>query len=84
MTYLWHDIVGNLGVLLLLSSYFLLQIERLSARSITYSLVNALGAGMILVSLLVEFNLSAFVVELTWLLISVYGVIRRMFPCAAE
>jgi len=79
--YHWHDLVGNAGVLLVLYCYLMLQLGRLPARSLSYSVLNGLGAGFILVSLLVEFNLSAFIVEFVWLLISVYGVIRR--PSAA-
>lgn len=76
MAYELHDFLGNVGVVLILLSYLLLQIEKMSATSLLYSLVNALGAGLILVSLLHDFNLSAFIVEVVWLLISVYGLTR--------
>ncbi len=76
MTYGWHDLLGIIGVVLILATYMLLQLEKLPVTRASYSITNGLGAFFILVSLVNEFNLSAFVVELAWLLISVYGLIR--------
>ena len=80
--YEWHDLVGNVGVVLVLGVYLLIQTDRLDARSKSYSLFNALGAGFITVSLLVDFNLSAFIVEIAWLVISLYGLARRFTQAA--
>jgi hypothetical protein len=74
MTYEWHDFVGNVGVLLILASYLLLQMQRLSALGWVYSVANGVGALLVLISLTQEFNLSAFLMELVWLLISIYGL----------
>jgi hypothetical protein len=74
--YAWHDLVGNLGVVMILGTYFALQVGRLDAKSVAYSALNALGAGLITVSLLFDFNLSAFVVEAAWVAVSVYGLVR--------
>jgi len=76
--YEWHDLVGNLGVAMILGTYFALQVGRLDAKSIAYSALNALGAGSITVSLLFDFNLSAFVVEAAWVAVSLYGLARSM------
>ncbi len=76
MTYGWHDLLGNIGVVLILATYMLLQLEKLSATSFLYSVTNGLGASLILVSLIYEFNLSAFIIEAFWLLISIYGIVR--------
>lgn len=78
MSYGWHDVLGNIGVLLVLGTYLLLQLERIAANAIPYSLVNAVGAALIIVSLTQDFNLSAFVIETAWLIISVYGVARSL------
>jgi hypothetical protein len=77
MEYQWHDVIGNLGVIAILATYVLVQIDRLDARTVGYSVLNALGAGFIVVSLIFDFNLSAFLVETAWLVISVYGIVRR-------
>ena len=76
--YAWHDLVGNLGVLMILGTYFALQADRIDAKSVAYSALNALGAGSITVSLLFDFNLSAFVVEAAWVAVSVYGLARAV------
>ena len=75
MGYTWYDFVGNVGVFLLLLAYLLLQLNRLSSDQLSYSLLNGLGATLIGVSLVFEFNLSAFVIEVFWLLISIVGVV---------
>jgi len=76
--YAWHDLMGNLGVLLIVGSYFQLQINRISSSSPVYSLVNASGAALVLVSLSYDFNLSAALVESFWLLISLMGLFLRI------
>lgn len=75
--YEWHDFVGNLGVLCILGTYLGLQLERLTATGYPYSYINGLGAVLILVSLMYDFNLSSFIIEVFWLLISVLGILRR-------
>jgi hypothetical protein len=76
MNYQWYDFVGNIGVALILGSYLLLQIDKVDSKSAAYSLCNAIGAVLILVSLYFAFNLSSFVIEIFWLLISLYGLLH--------
>ncbi len=76
MTYEWHDLVGNIGVFCILAAYLLLQLEQLKADQLIYLLLNAAGAALILISLAVSFNLSAFIIEACWLLISLVGLYR--------
>jgi hypothetical protein len=84
MTYEWHDFVGNLGVLLVLGTYLLVQLDRLDIRRPVYSICNALGAILIIVSLLHDFNLSSFVIEIVWLAISLLGLFRWWRQAAAN
>ena len=77
--YEWHDLVGNVGVLFVLVTYFGVQIERIPVTGYLYSSLNALGSLLIIISLLVDFNLSAFVVEFSWLLLSLIGIARRFY-----
>ncbi|MCE7949930.1 MAG: hypothetical protein DYH18_02330 [Xanthomonadales bacterium PRO7] len=72
----WSDAVGLLGVVLILLAYYLLQSGRMRGNALPHQLLNAIGAILILVSLLYEFNLSAFLMELAWLLLSIYGIVR--------
>lgn len=76
MNYQWHDLAGNLGVSLIVLAYLALQLGKTDPEKLGFSVVNAAGAGLVLVSLWNEFNLSAFLVEVFWLLISVLGMAR--------
>lgn len=70
------DAIGTAGVAIIIVTYLLLQTDRIDSRKAPYSVLNAGGSGMIIVSLWFDFNLAAFIVEFFWLLISVYGLAR--------
>lgn len=76
MNYGLLDFVGIVGVVVIVVTYLLLQLERLRSDDLAYSLLNALGGSFIAVSLLVNFNLSAFLMEVIWVLISLIGIYR--------
>jgi hypothetical protein len=76
MQYAWYDFAGNIGVALMVLGYLLLQAERIRSSDLSYSLMNGVGALLVVVSLLYRFNLSAFLVEGFWFLISIYGLIK--------
>ena len=78
MTYGWHDLVGNAGVVSIVTAYLLMQVGRLDGRSLVFSSFNAVGAALIIVSLVVEFNMSAMLMEVAWLLISLIGIVRGL------
>ena len=70
------DVVGVIGAIILMIAFLLLQLGRLSSNDISYSILNAVGAGLIVFSLFYNFNLSAFIVELFWIAISLLGLFR--------
>ncbi|MDF3981403.1 hypothetical protein P3W24_05400 [Luteibacter sp. PPL201] len=73
----WHDWAGLIGVALVLVAFFLLQAHKLSGQGYAYQVMNLVGAFGILLSLVFGmFNLSAFLQEMAWFLISVYGIAR--------
>ena len=82
MSYNIFDFLGNIGVLLILTMYLALQAEKTTSDSIFYSLLNAFGAVLILISLYFKFNLSAFVIEFFWLVISIYGIYKNILKHA--
>ena len=77
MNYGLMDLVGNIGVAILVVTYLLLQLDKLKSADLSYSVLNALGAGMIVASLIVDFNLSALIIEVFWVLISFIGIGRH-------
>ncbi len=78
MTVTLPDIIGLAGVSFVVGTYFLSQTGRMDVTRPLYPALNAVGALLILVSLYFTFNLASFVIELTWLLISVIGMYRSL------
>ena len=77
MTFHWYDWAGYIGVLLVLLAYFLLQARKLHGNKLAYQLMNILGAFGVLLSLTFgSFNWSAFLLEVAWIAIGVYGIAR--------
>lgn len=74
MQFTLYDLIGSIGVATIILTYILLQTEKIKSESLTYSALNAIGAGMIVFSLIFDFNFSAFIVESLWVLISLYGI----------
>ena len=75
MNILWHDWAGYIGVALVLLAFLLLQARKLHGNGLVYQLMNVLGAIGVMLSLLFgNFNASAFVMQVAWLLIGIYGM----------
>ena len=72
----FHDLVGTVGVSLILFCYFMLQIGKMHSQQLCYILVNLLGASLVVFSLYFEFNFSAMLLEGIWMLISLIGLYR--------
>jgi hypothetical protein len=68
--------IGLVGVVAYLSAYGLLQLGTLKVEDNRYALLNALGALLILYSLLYDFNLASFVTQSAWLLLTAVGFVR--------
>jgi multidrug transporter EmrE-like cation transporter len=76
MSYGPLDFIGNVGVIILMITYLMLQLNKLSSDALAYSVLNAVGASLIVVSLVYDFNLSALLMEVFWVLISFVGIYR--------
>ncbi len=72
------DIVGFVGVALVVGTYFPSQIGRMDVTRLLYPMLNGIGAALIIFSLLFAFSAAAFAVEVFWLLISVVGLARAI------
>ena len=70
------DAAGLIGVVLILIAYAGAQLGRLEPRAAPALLLNLVGAGMVLLSLAFDFNLSAVIMESIWCLVAVYGLAR--------
>ncbi|MCB2113264.1 MAG: hypothetical protein R3C42_05615 [Parvularculaceae bacterium] len=73
------DVVGLIGVALVVVTYFLSQIGKMNTTRALYPGLNAIGAAMILVSLYFRPNPPSVVIELFWLAISIVGLARALY-----
>ena len=79
MTFFWYDWAGYLGVALVLLAYFLLQAHKLAGHGLVYQLMNVLGAIGVILSLSFSagpINWPAFLMQVAWIVIGVYGMVR--------
>jgi hypothetical protein len=74
----WYDWTGIAGTLMVLAAFYLLQAGRVSGTGLVYQLLNLFGAGGVHVSLWGKFNVSVVVLELAWMLVSLYGIVRSL------
>jgi len=72
------DIIGIIGVFIIIIAYILMQIDRMDPKGVLFSLLNTLGAIFILISLLYDWNLASFIMEVIWFTLSFYGTIRGL------
>ena len=71
-----YQIMGVLGFILYMMSYFLLQIGKLRGSSNGYILMNLSAASLVLISLTQHFNLASALIQISWILISFIGLFR--------
>ena len=74
-----YNTIGIVGVVIVLAAYLLLQVDRLSQDSIAFSLMNFFGSILILVSLYYSWNLASGIIEISWLIISFFGLIKAIY-----
>jgi hypothetical protein len=70
------DVVGMTGTFLVVSAFFLLQLEKVRADGLAYNSMNLSGAILLLISLCYNFNLASFVIELFWIAASLIGIYK--------
>jgi len=71
------NIVGVIGTILLVGTYFMLAAQKIKGDSYPYLICNAVAAALILYSLCYHFNLASFIIEIFWISISVYGIWKK-------
>ncbi len=71
-----YDLLGVIGSFIIIAAYFATQRGWVEASDWRFPLANLIGALLILLSLMVAWNLAAFVMEVFWIAISIYGLLR--------
>lgn len=73
-----YDLLGLIGSLIIIGAYFATQRGLVEASDWRFPLANLIGAALILASLMFAWNLAAFVIEVFWIAISIYGLARAL------
>ncbi|WP_159679407.1 hypothetical protein [Luteimonas sp. 9C] len=74
----WHQWCGIVGACLVVLAYFLLQVTRFSGAGLPYLLLNLFGAIGMAVSLYGTFSMSVMIMQLAWIAISLFGIVRAL------
>lgn len=72
------DAVGICGVTLLLTAFFLLSTNRITAQHLKYQVLNLCGAILILFSLMFHWNTASVMIEIAWISISSIGIYKQL------
>jgi hypothetical protein len=72
------DVAGLPGAALILLAYAGVQANRLDPHRPTALVMNLAGAGLVMASLLVRFNLAAFLLEAAWAVVALAGLLRLL------
>jgi hypothetical protein len=72
------NIIGISGTALLIGSYFLLQKGRVKADDWSYLWANLIAACMIFYSLFWYWNWASVLIEIFWIGITIYGMVRKV------
>ena len=71
-----YQIAGLFGVAFYLGSYAALQTGILKGSGYLYTAVNGTAATFVLISLLRDFNLSSALIQISWIVLSIFGLTR--------
>lgn len=70
---------GLLGVCFYLASYAMLQMGMLKGNGYTYVVMNLIAASLVLISLHASFNMSSAIIQIFWIVISIFGIGRLIW-----
>lgn len=70
--------LGVMGFLSYMAGYAALQLRMIDGDGLTYSVSKVLGATLVLISLSTDFNLSAVLIQVSFLVIGLLGIAIRL------
>tara|TARA_B110000977_G_C10734224_1_gene360297 strand:+ start:281 stop:547 length:267 start_codon:yes stop_codon:yes gene_type:complete len=73
--YSWSDFVGNIGVVILLTTYYLNVAGKIDSKGWQYNLANLIVAVLLGINLYYKPNISSIIIEIVWFIIAAYGLI---------
>ncbi len=70
--------VGIVGVILTLLAFYLINMNKVTSKSLSYQWLNLVGSILLLYSLLFHWNLASVLIEIAWISISLLGLYRAL------
>lgn len=70
--------LGAIGVILILLSYWMLQNNRFTRDLLAYSVMNLIGALLVIASLVFSWNTSAMIIEVAWVIMSAIAILKAL------
>jgi hypothetical protein len=71
-----HEYIGLTGVTLMLLAYIALMLGMTTSQTVRFHATNLAGSLMVIYSLLHDWNLPTFVIEVAWSSIAAYGLLQ--------
>lgn len=75
-----RQVVSFVGALLVLIGYIGHQLKWMDSRKVTYNALNAAGSGILAYIAFSPFQVGFVVMEITWVLVSIYAMARIWKP----
>ena len=75
-TYELSDFIGNVGVVILVGTFAMLQFGKIDAKEFWYSFNNMVVAILLGINLYFKPNLSSIIIEVFWFALSIYGLVQ--------
>lgn len=72
------ELIGVAGFFAYISAFASVQIGQMDGNGIAYSLLNILAATLVGIGLLAEFNLSSALIQGSWIIIGLTGLVLRL------
>lgn len=74
--YTWSDVIGNIGVAILIVTFYLNVAGKINSQGFLYNFNNLMVAILLGINLYYKPNLSSIIIELFWAAISIYGLVK--------
>ena len=71
------DIIGLCGSVLFIGAFLYANISP-AMNKILFNIFNLIGAILLLISLSIHFNLAAFILEVAWAMIAIFGLVTAL------
>ena len=69
--------IRMIGMACVVLAYFAVERDWLDNKDVKFYVINLIGGILLLISLLINFNLGSFVIEIFWIIISMMGIVNH-------